>query len=665
MAVPEHDLIQPQQLDDLKNKLLTRYRQLTTYWKPLNLRQNYWASMYELQDILQQSKPLGVSRRFISNEPRTAVDAALSIMTRNPTTWRIPLKGAEDENQEMRRRAGRIERTLEGLVYDMDELFVQRLQRPFWETVCFQGLLRGMIWGKFHITTEALRYRRSPLIPEIFDSRMVYPYIDAHGLNHIIIEKPTTLGDLIATYPGVYADLAVTSDYDPSAPAMKLEFWSNDRDDGQGNPRKGITAVLGVVGMSVSASGISIPAVGSAVGSDGRWLVPPYFHGYTYDELPIVGVAVNGASYQYKQPLLSRLDDRLQESADPQALLALNWQGPASGVAEIGRSILSAVEEQVPQYNEVVATIFQHLSVNTYETLVFKTSNAEPPKYERGIGSNIVLAPQETVDTLGVRPISVDAYRLVELLQEERQKGVLANVLQAVSPNFASGVLAQQVANAALGSIDPFLGGMKYFGIAAGTSVLAQLQKAAPIIGAFDLHASTPKKSWFTLEFDPRTELDQGRHYRPVPVIKPSLPDDLTARMTAARMALDPRNPMMSLMTVLEEILQVDDPTAEMDRIWEDLAFRDPLIILEQMAQSLERHGEMEMAARIRDQEFVASFVEEQKMRQITGNTGGQEPGLPSPEVGPLSLNTQRDGSENNLPEGMAAAGTTGMRAGV
>jgi hypothetical protein len=518
-----------------------------------------------------------------------------------------------------------------------------------------------MIWGKFHVTTEALKYRRSPLIAEIYDARDVYPHVDEWGLNHVLIEKETTLGALVASYPEVYQDLMDKSNFDPNTPAMKLEYWSNDR----GN-RKGIVAVLGTVGAPVATGGFMGMTVGDTMGKDARWLVPPFFHGYTYDELPVVGVPVNGAHVLHKPAVRSPLEQRLQERADLLAMDSLAWHGAASGVAEMGRGILSSVEDQVPQYNEIIATIFQHFTLNVYDTLVFKTPTGEMPEFERGIGAHVVLTPQESVDTLRPQPITQDAYRLVQLLQEERQKGILSNVLQAVTPNLASGVLLQQITNAALSSLAPYQSGPEQFGTRMGTCILAQLQKAAPIIGKFELQAATPKKTWFNIEFDPMTELDAGRHYRPVPVLKPALPDDLTVRMTAARMALDPRRPMLSLMTVLEDIIQVDDPMAEADRIWEDLATQDPVIILEQMAMALERHGEMEMAARIRQQEFAQKFIEEAKIRQITGSTPSREGfQVPGPEAGPLALSTARTGTERNLPEGAEAAGAAGQRVGV
>ncbi len=659
MVLHQDALIQNStEVEGLKGIIMGRKAELQQYWKPLHLRMDLHANMYLLLDVLQQSKPLGIARRFISNEPRTGVDAALSILTRNPVSWRIPFLDSEDENMEERRKIGRIERTLKGLGYDLDELFATRLQMPLWKQVGFQGLIRGMIWGKFHITTEALKYRHSPLIAEIYDSRMVYPHVDEWGLNHVIIEKDTTLGALVASYPEVYKDYLNRSNYNPATPATKLEFWSNDRGD-----RKGIHAALASVGSTVSST---FPSAEQTMGKDARWLTAPFFHGYTYDELPVIGVPVNGAHIQHKPPLMSSLANTLQERADLLSLDSMAWHGANSQVAEIGRSILSAVEEQVPQYNELIATIFQHLSIGTYGTWIFKTTQGEMPPFEPGIEAKVVLRPEESVQRLEPSPISPDAYRLIDILQEERQKGVLSNILQAVTPNLASGVLLQQVTSAAMNSLEPYHSGMVQFGTLMGTTVLAQLKKAAPIIGSISFDSPSPQKTSFRVEFDPLNDLDMQRHYRPTVVMKPDLPDDMTVRMTAARMALDPRRPMLSLMTVLEDILEIEDPMAEADRIWEDLAQQDPIIILEQMAMALERHGEMEMAARIRQQEFVTKFVEEARIRKITGNApGGEGFAVPGPEAGPLALSTARDGSSAPQPAGAEGLGALGERTTV
>ncbi len=194
---------------DMMKGILSGLRDAKAYWQPLHNRQDMWANMYLLLDVVQMSKPLGVARRFISNEPRTGFDAAQAILTRNSTSWSIPIpvNATDDE----KRSIGALERTLVGLGWDMDELFAQRLAPPLWKQIHFQGLLRGMIWGKFHITTEALKFRDSPLVPEIYDSRMVHPHTDDWGLNHVYIEKPTTLGALVSTWPEQFKDVNLSS----------------------------------------------------------------------------------------------------------------------------------------------------------------------------------------------------------------------------------------------------------------------------------------------------------------------------------------------------------------------------------------------------------------------------------------------------------------------
>ncbi len=187
--------------DDLKNMILRRLREGKDVWRPLHTRMDLWSNMYFLLDPIQQMKPIGIARRFVSNEPRTGPDAAISILTRNPIGWKIDLTNAEDENGEERRTIGRIERTLGGLFWDIDELFSMRLLPPMWKQIAWQATIRGMVWGKFHVTLEALKYRQSPVVAEIYDSRLVYPHLDEWGLNNVLIEKPTNLGSLVATYP--------------------------------------------------------------------------------------------------------------------------------------------------------------------------------------------------------------------------------------------------------------------------------------------------------------------------------------------------------------------------------------------------------------------------------------------------------------------------------
>lgn len=661
----------------LKAEIGFKLRVGKNFWRPAHMRMDYWASMYFLLDPIQQVKPLGY-RRFISNEPRTSVDAAVSILTRNDSFWRIEQMEDPTIGKEERRTIGKIERLLKGVVDDADELFSMRGQPKLWRQVAQQALLRGWVWGKFHVTNSALMYRPSPLVSTIYDSRTVYPKYDQWGLQYVLIETTTTLGDLAVNFPDIFPEYVQTrgSKWDPNAPAVMIEYWSNDR---IGLP--GTTGVLAIVSPANDKM-INTVTLGTffdnplADNADsGKWIIHPYRHGYTPAQLPVVGVAVNGLKIDSKPVVHPLLASRLEERADLLAIQQQTWVGPGTWQADAGRSILSAVEDQVPQYNELVATVMHHFGLSAYGTWVFNTPTGAIPNFEPGIEGKIALRPEEKVSRVEIAPINADAFRLMDVLKQEKEKGVLSSVLQASSGFQGTGVLFQQVANAALNAVEPYHDGMEAFGTAAGSSILEQIIAAADSLEPFEVVAQTRSHSTFRIEFDPANDLDANRKYKPVPVFKPALPDDLSIRINAARLALDPRRPILSLKYVLENILQVDDAQGEMDALWEDLANSDPIIVLEQMADALDRMGEMDIAARLRQSEFRAKFQEDAQWRQLSGQMpglgggGGDAGGLNlPPEAGGGQFNAQQNGQGDEgalAAQGASILGSMGQRGGV
>lgn len=662
LTIPEEARLNDSEAKALQQEIGTRLHFGKQYWWPLHARMDYWASMYFMLDAIQQMKPLGY-RRFISNDPRTAVDAAASIMTRNDPFWRIDLFVSEVENAETRMSIGKCERMLQGIIYDADELFSMSGQLPFWKQVAYQSLIRGAIWGKTHITKSALEYRDAPLEPEIFDARLVYPHFDQYGLNHVCIEKHTTLGALAAVYPEEYAEEAGKKDYNPARPAVKIEYWTNTRGEVEG-----LTGVLAVLAdPQMMTYPITQPIVNSAViGQQGKWVIPPYRHGFEPAELPVVGVPVNGVPLQLKPGISLGIDQAYQTRADFFGFDMRFWQGPNTAVAEWGRGILSSVEDQVPQFNELVATIFQHFSISAFGQWVFKTQTGELPDFEAGIEARIPLRPEESVERMDVAPITVDAYRLLDLLRNEQAQGTLSSILRANSAAGAdSGILFQQLTNAALNGLEPFQSGTTQFGIRCAGSIISQMQRLGGDLQKFSVSVPMRPNTYFRVEedFDPATDLSTGRKYRARPIFRPALPDDMAIRIQTAKLAIDPARPVLSLVTVLEKILQVEDPSAELDRMWEDVANRDPVIVLEQIAQALIRQDEQELAERIREAQFRTRFLEDMQFRQVSGQgqnqmagAGQQSPQLPPESGAPQS--TQRTGEPGAAEmEAMASEG--------
>ena len=90
----------------------------------------------------------------------------------------------------------------------------------------------------------------------------------------------------------------------------------------------------------------------------------------------------------------------------------------------------------------------------------------------------------------------------------------------------------------------------------------------------------------------------------------------------------------MSLITVLDQVFQLDDPEGEISRIFEDIANLDPVFVLEHVAQALEKAGQPEFAARIRQVEFQKAFAEDVRNRQMAMAAESMAQPGPGPETG-------------------------------
>lgn len=602
------------------------------FWKPWHDRQDYWYAMYKLLDPVQQLKPMNY-RRYTSNDPRTAIDAAISISVRNEPFWRIDMPYGM--LREEREQVGKIERALAGIVDDLDMMFLERGDGGgnFWNQAAFFAYQRGGIWGKFQVTTEAVRMgRKSPLLGEFWDPRFVYPNFDGIGLESVVVEKHTTLNELFNQYgPAIQASVngrgLNISKLDPNAPAVKCEYWSNGRNGGAG--------WYGVLGYYATDSNIDYAGMEQAPAGN-LWLIPPAYHQYAPEALPVIGVPVNGVPIRHAPAYGAQLTQALNARALRTGMQSAGWYDPRGWVSDWGRGLLSAVEEANSQYNELMATIFQHLTLTAYPTYVFNTQTGDLPDFQGGVNSRVPLRIGESVNVLEGRPTNIDAYKLAEIVREEKQRGTLNSILQANGGlSASSGVVLQQNINAALNNLEPYTRGLVNFGSLFGSHMLEQLRVAKA--GPLSLVARG-SRSYFRIEFDPATDLED-RKYKPIPIFRPAIPEDLLLKAQVARLLLDPRAPLMSIVTVLDRIFQLEDPEGELRRMDEDVAARDPVILLERVASILEEEGEPQMAERIRQREFQAKFQAEAELASLQaqvaqiraqmgiGSGGGQDAG--------------------------------------
>lgn len=619
--------IVPVSLNDEMNKLASRVAQQYVYrvrhWKPAHDRMDYWFAMYELMDAIQKAKPSGYFR-YISNDPKTAVDTAESILVKNDVFWDIDQLDDPDATEEVRARGSRIESALGGLVDDLSMLMLRRGEGTFWEQAAWFALLRGWVWGKFIVTEESGRDDEVPLQGEFWDPRQVLPLFDGGGLHSVIAAKQITMSQLISDYydnENIQRMMEHADEYniDLGAQAYKMEWWDFRRYQ--------MTGVLATWPGDKSHHSFEISWGGSAkMPMNGVWVIEPEVHGYTSVNSPIVGVPVNGLPLKTRPEMPQRVQAELATRASLHNVRTASWEGPEGWISNLGRGILHAVEEHVPQFNEVMAIILQKFAQEAYDTLFVHTRSGELPELDIGFGAVNALRIEERVDRMQAAPASNDAWRILSILTQEKEKGTLANILSAASANFQGpGYLFQQIGNTALLALNPYKNGLMNFGTMFSQSMLHQLRDVNP--GVLDLVHRSRADTFISISFDPM-ELED-RNYKVVPRFEPAVPDDMAIKAQTARLLLDPRNPVMSLEDVLQRIFRHPDAAGVQRRIWADVANREPMIVLMNIVQSLRAEGQDELADVMEQRLFQQSFIQDLQNRQLMAMMGmqGQLPG--------------------------------------
>ncbi len=621
------------------------------YWQPWHDRQDEWMAMYQLWDVLQQTKPTGMFR-FISNDPQTGPNAAINILTRNHVFWDIDTLAVGDMDAEDRRTAQDVEYAMGGIIDDYDSLFLRRGEGMFWYTAAWQALLRGCIVFKGLVTEESGRDDGVPLMGEFIDPRLTYPLFDSQGLHSVIFAKRVSLASLLDDYPeNEHIQRAIAPsgdeyDADLTSSGYKLEWWDFRR--------KAMTGVL-AMWPGVQDNFSMVIGNNSPMLFNGLWVQPPYEHGYNETNRPITITPVNQMPLNELPDVPSNMQAALSERAGLRNLRRPTWMGSQGWISNFGRSILSTIEEHSTQYNELVATILHKFGAQAYGNTVLKTRTGTLPPWEFGAGAVNALRLEESVQQLDVTPVNQDAWRLIALIQQEKERGVISNVLQASTPfgGDASGFLAAQVTDIALNGLNPFKAGLEAFGTQVARSHLHQLRDSD--VDIVELVSRNRGNTPIRIAFD--TSILEEREFRVEPRFEPALPADLALKAQTARLLLDPRNPIFSLEDVLERVFRHPDSQGVKDRIFKDIAERDPMIVLMRIAEALKEEGEDDLAERIMETQFRAKFIEDAQFRQAQAALGGGVPGQQPGGGQGSGLGPEAGGSTAPQPPGPVSSG--------
>lgn len=609
--MPDFDFIR---IEDLQTQIINREKDM----KPRNDRMDVWHTMYLLIDEFQLSKPKGVVR-FTSNEPRTILDLAVNIMSRHPFKPRIPMTYADTDPD--REGIGLLEFGIKGCFQDLDRQMGRRGLPSARKIAAWHLLLRGYAASRFVVRNE-----KNPLDYEPWDMRFALPFFDRRGLQSVIHQTVTTWGDILESFPETASELVKgsgrTLSQDLGQWVTQYEYWDRYQE-----------AVA--VGQPQARTGTDIRQTGRPE-SWLKWADPPSLHGIVdqYDDptCPVIIVASHGLPLfnTPKRAAATLYEAGPVDLAVKRGVLPI-WKRQGGWIADQGRSILAAVEDAIPQFNEIVSIIWQIMDNDAFGTWIEKTRTGE--RRDVILGGNAInpMKVGESLERVAGMAASPDTYRLLDFLSRQVAQGSIdQNLLRGLENFTGSGFLRSQLENAALNSLGPWLESYEFWATEVAQSLMNQLHHNAG--SAFTVIAEGSGRRLMKIKFGP--EMVKDIVYVEMKA-KPALPDDLAVRVNIAAQLLNPARPMASLQTVFDQVLDWEDAEREKKLLFDDVADMDPIVVMLRIQARMVARGMPEIAKLFGDKAFVMAFAQQVMQARLIqqlqggGQPGGGPPGAP------------------------------------
>ena len=265
---------------------------------------------------------------------------------------------------------------------------------------------------------------------------------------------------------------------------------------------------------------------------------------------------------------------------------------------------------------------------------------------------DILFTPNTQASVRRVDPgaMPVDIRIVDSQLEGMRQRGSYPALLFGGLNVDLSGFAIQQLLNAAFHRLGPHKAAIERIVSRVDRIWLEGFREAnKPItISGRDRH------SYFREEF---TATDVPESFDCMVDLRLSLPSDLLSRLSAARSAKQ-QGPILDMDTILDEILQVDDPTLVKRRIDEDNTEGHPIIVqlkfikeLFEYSQELRQKGQGQLAA-------IVEALVKSMMTQATQAAGAQsKPSQPAPGAMPPEAAGMSPDMANAMLGGSRGAG--------
>ena len=619
--------------------------------------------MYLMVDVAQDMKP-GHRERHYTNRVPSVVDTAQRVLSRNPLRYRVVSEFFQSQSRAEREPLRRLENVLHGVMYDIDRQQRKRAKAAARSQAAFHSLVRGAWAYKLHLT-EAYKDAsptRSPLFYAHLDPRQVRPVFSGSGLESAVAWDIVTFNQVYYQYKDklqpimdrARADASRVRQYDWSwlhAPLLMLE-WSSCEEAG---------VLLDLTSLPKIAQfqlGMDKPG-----GYQYCWLQEPFDHGFEHSliqygnvngipaGLPTRESAERFASTPFARYPLYQGGSTTEGTANytPQLLLPSNHgYVPVAGTVDplgalAGRSIFANVAHMIPEYNEMLALLKNHVRRDIDGTFVLTTRTGEAVDIPVGQGMTSTLLQGETFQKVPMPVNTPDALTLVQMVSQEISDGTIDLRFILAAEQDSGGYTRQRMEQAALYGLDPYKEGLQDYAVSVAESFMQQYRKAGSRFSGWKLQGRTPGQytSYFVVDVDDQVAEALKGAEPPVveAAVKAAMPIDMMAKINMAKAAIDPSNPVMSLAMALDIIMEMDDADAVYDGILEDTGNRNPVLQLMQIAQAFIENGAPEIATMIMTDQFRSAYAQSKNAAggtpQATSTPTGASPGISASTMPP------------------------------
>ena len=539
-----------------------------SFWNARNVRIQLWRNLVKQIDYRQRKQgATGKYHSFEGNESASFYSAMVQLLTKNPIRSRIPLAQTAEADRKV---AGQVERLIEGTYRDIDD---RRARRPL-DAEPLRSTIAKFACADGWAITETVKLEEDDAAEvdvRTYDITDVAFDWAQDGLTYAILRSQRTQYQLRLEYPNI------------------------DTTKVKGPPPR-----VGLYDQNAPQSPFNIPVYtcywrlrngdkfevwyGSAVNE--QWAIEPYKLAWT-TQVPVCIVPMNGLPFRNNLGYVTSKTTRDEiDGVDAVVDETDDW------TSDVGRGIFHMNETLYEEMNRLWADVLDFLDKESHNTWFKETDEGDDDELGIGRGGDVVNA-LKTGEKIGRVPpgsmaneLSVMLNSMASMLQRGGISWQLMGQLPAVE---FSGFAINQLLSAAVAVANPYIIGV--------TTLYRQTN--AFIVEAYKhaRHDFTEVNVWREKTLvQERIDLKvlEGRKFWFEVQLRPGLPNDLAVRMNTA--ALARRDGLLDKWTIMDEILDQDDPEQIIARQNEEQILERPTIKLRLLITQMLREGRRDEA---------------------------------------------------------------------